>query len=627
MIPLDAAKILDLPADASPDQLEARFQELRAKLENKIAKAPTPGLKAKYRESLDDITTAFETLTLAADSSSLPVLNREKGTIGDAPSPRELSPAAPNPKSRIENRKSGKEFLFVALLAVVVLGAGGWWMMQTLAENETKVRLAAEAEAKAKAESERKAEEKLQAEAAQKKLAAEAAEAAKAEEQRMEQLRLQVRTRLSELNIALDAILRSEAAAERELTELKTEERSLARDARGAATPDLRAAQAQTQAHDRYFTWLRDHLAASPARATRARLEELVSAKAWTEATTNLEPYAATIKQLQGDLAAKRAELLNLSGSLSVTAEPAEVDFILQDTYGRSRPGRTPAELTDVPLGRTTLTFRRDGWPEQTKTVTVARGPAATVSGDLIGGAVEIATSPAGVGFILQGQNRKESGRTPAKFAELPLGDYTLTFQRAGWPEQQQTVSVKRALTATAQVSYPAAGTVKVTSIPEGAEVWRGDRQLGITPLTLTEVVPGNIEIELRLKGYLPSRTGGEVKSSAQLELSSNLVKIVLTQQEVYEEFWRQAAGVWQAGNSPNFWRVTAGSTTIIRRLKFLGTDDSKITMDSVEPGTNKIKTSAFLEPTRWVWFQDGQLFYGNLDQKKGLTRVPDSAW
>ena len=68
MSPIEAAKLLDLPADATPDQLEARFNELRRKLEDKIARAPTPGLQAKYRESLAEITTAFETLTLAADS-------------------------------------------------------------------------------------------------------------------------------------------------------------------------------------------------------------------------------------------------------------------------------------------------------------------------------------------------------------------------------------------------------------------------------------------------------------------------------------------------------------------------------------------------------------------------------
>ncbi len=67
MSPFEAAKILDLPAGVTTEQIEARFLELRRKLEDKIAKAPTPGLQAKYRESLQEITTAFETLTLAAD--------------------------------------------------------------------------------------------------------------------------------------------------------------------------------------------------------------------------------------------------------------------------------------------------------------------------------------------------------------------------------------------------------------------------------------------------------------------------------------------------------------------------------------------------------------------------------
>ena len=59
MSPADAAKLLDLPADATPEQLEARFLDLRRKLEDKIAKAPTPGLQAKYRGSLAVITAAF----------------------------------------------------------------------------------------------------------------------------------------------------------------------------------------------------------------------------------------------------------------------------------------------------------------------------------------------------------------------------------------------------------------------------------------------------------------------------------------------------------------------------------------------------------------------------------------
>lgn len=34
MTPTEAAKLLDLPAEASPEQLETRFNELRARLED-----------------------------------------------------------------------------------------------------------------------------------------------------------------------------------------------------------------------------------------------------------------------------------------------------------------------------------------------------------------------------------------------------------------------------------------------------------------------------------------------------------------------------------------------------------------------------------------------------------------
>src|SRR6478735_1902439 len=118
MTPAEAAKLLELPADATPEQLEARFLDLRRKLEDKIAKAPTPGLQAKYRENLATITTAFETLTLAADGSALPVLNKSVAGGGDpGPKPKPLAPGSPPPATPASSgkKKSNSEFLIVAV--------------------------------------------------------------------------------------------------------------------------------------------------------------------------------------------------------------------------------------------------------------------------------------------------------------------------------------------------------------------------------------------------------------------------------------------------------------------------------------------------------------------------------
>ena len=89
----EAARLLEIAPDATPEQLEARFLDLRRKLEDKIAKAPTPGLQVKYRTSLAQITEAFETLTLAADSSSLPVLQRAEPPAAAPRDPLRLLPS------------------------------------------------------------------------------------------------------------------------------------------------------------------------------------------------------------------------------------------------------------------------------------------------------------------------------------------------------------------------------------------------------------------------------------------------------------------------------------------------------------------------------------------------------
>ena len=122
MLPADAAQLLDLPADATPEQLEARFHELRSKLEEKIGKAPTPGLKAKYRETLDAITQAFETLTLAADSSSLPVLRRAADQ--PPPSASSIRPAIiePAPAPAATPTPSGGAVGMMHLMGLVKFG-------------------------------------------------------------------------------------------------------------------------------------------------------------------------------------------------------------------------------------------------------------------------------------------------------------------------------------------------------------------------------------------------------------------------------------------------------------------------------------------------------------------------
>src|SRR5690606_41503607 len=100
---------------------------------------------------------------------------------------------------------------------------------------------------------------------------------------------------------------RIEALAERELSELKSQERDVLRAADGVVTPEARRLSARTQAQQRFVTWLHDTLPSHPATFARARTEELVSAKAFDEAATSIAAFAASVEQLPQEVTAARS--------------------------------------------------------------------------------------------------------------------------------------------------------------------------------------------------------------------------------------------------------------------------------------------------------------------------------
>lgn len=599
MSPTEAAKLLDLPPDSTSEQIEARFQELRAKLEDRIAKAPTPGLKEKYRQSLTDITQAFEALALAADSSALPVLQRQRTdanaekTPSGTPPDSGFRPQVSGLPAQKPKASSGKEFLVVAVIAVALLGFGGWWVMKNRAEERHR----AEVVAAEKLEAEKQAAAARAKEIADKERAA-AAE--KAESARREQLALRLRTQLAEYNIALDALLRAEQEADRELTELKAEERSLAREAKGAQTPELRAANAHTQAQEAYLKWIRDHVATSPARMQRAKLDELMGAKAYDDAAAAVDTYASSLKQLQTDIATQRRDLLTLTGALALTAEPAEVDFVLRDIYGRTREGRTPADLNDVPFGATTVTFSRPGWPKQERRVVVARNGTASARADLVGGALELASTPFATDYVVSGQGRTDQGRTPARFAELPAGDYSVRFSRAGWPDQTKTVSIPRAGTAALAAEFAAPGSAKFESTPSGAQVTLNGRVVGHTPVVVSDLPAGPVRAELTLADYRPLTVEGTVEFAKQTLIPATLRSATLTPEEAFAKLAEDAKGTWAlsyhniiAGNQRLYLRFTPGSRKVVFEQTGFGGSVRTLTMVEYD-AANRIVLLAF---------------------------------
>jgi TonB family protein len=313
MIRDEALAILELSPHATAEERSVQYETLRRQLEDKLAKAPTPGLREKYRSSLKQLEDAFAGLAQTDDSAALPVANRQSSG-GPVSAPTVSSPvgsplAATSPSSSAQaptlHRKSksgGSEFALVAAIAVVVLAGGGWFVMKTRAENAEQARVAAEQ----KAAADRQAEEaRVTAEAKKKAEADEKLRLAAAEKTQQEQLTKQLaalKSRFAELNIAYDAVMRSEALAERELADLKSELRSLSRESANAET--RRQLEQKIAAHTVYLSWLRDTLPAHPASVHRARAASLLESRSTDEAAKAIEDYTLANQQLRKDHAA-----------------------------------------------------------------------------------------------------------------------------------------------------------------------------------------------------------------------------------------------------------------------------------------------------------------------------------
>jgi hypothetical protein len=450
MTPAEAAKLLELPETATPEQIEARFHELRTKLEEKIGKAPTPGLKAKYRESLDEITAAFETLTLAADSSALPVLRREQGEGrkekgGAVPAPSSLRPA---PATR---RKSGWEFAVVALIAVAVLGAGGWWLMKARAEAAEKARLAAEAQAASEAEAERRTAEATRQAEEEEKVRLAAAE--NAELERRDKLLVALRVQLADVRVAWSGFEDDARRAERTVAEMRS-------DLRGAVEAGARAElEAGVAAHSSFAGWLVDHLARHPARTLRAQAEELVSARSADAAAPVVAELKRLLATLPAEIETERQERLVITGALSIESNPAGLRWELTDAYGRRQEGVTPAVLSDAGLGRAQVEIYRPGWPVLRREAVVTRGETARVRAEFPRARVALTSLPAGA-EVRRGQALL--GRTPLEI-ELPPGETSLVFAAEG--HHAQTVVVNA--TAGAKLQQ----TVRLVPLPSATEL------------------------------------------------------------------------------------------------------------------------------------------------------------
>jgi hypothetical protein len=214
-------------------------------------------------------------------------------------------------------------------------------------------------------------------------------------------------------------------------------------------------------------------------------------------------------------------------GSMVVKTEPAGATIQVGDAL----PAKSPAAFQDIPPGKYAVEISLDGYDPLTVEAVVKENQIADLGSVKLQrskGALHVASSPSGLAYDLRSKANpllSTRGETPLDATDMPVGDYEITVSREGWPAQKQTVTVAHEQEQRTLFEF-VGGSLVITSEPPGAKVQAAGKDLGVTPLRLGELPPGDLEYAFDLPGYTPATLKATIQPREQASLNAVLNKL-----------------------------------------------------------------------------------------------------
>ena len=479
----EAAKVLNVPLDVDADRLDATLATLNAELLKKIDSATSDHSREKYRTTLAQVHAAGELFKLASAVYRADPAASASSPETSAPFPRPAAPAspaspppsppppiaAPAPKITAPpaspKRDSGRRS--PALIIALLLLVGGAGVAVVLMKNRPAASVPEASAASATAE---------------------------------------LATRLESARARWARLEAELAASEKALSEIE----ALAPEPPvGGDSPDAAERRARRRAQEAFIAWCRPFLAGHPAKVELEKFTLLVTALAPLEAEQSEATLGPLLNQAEKELDAQKSRLLTLGRTLSIESDPAGLPFILNDAYGRSVEGTTPARV-ESPWGRTRLSIVSPGetWPDWKREFTLDRDQpdeAGAWKAVFALAPVRLESTPPGLAYELSrpdGKNAPLTGTTPADLADQATGSALLRVSRPGWPDQIRMIEIGASTNVFAVEFVP--GALDIRSEPAGATVSRDGLPLGSTPLILPDQATGEHVYRLTLSDHEP---------------------------------------------------------------------------------------------------------------------------
>lgn len=263
-------------------------------------------------------------------------------------------------------------------------------------------------------------------------------------------------------------------------------------------------------------------LAQAQAEADRLRRE----AEAIRQAEIARSSQLADAQRMQREA---EERLARAPGVIMVNSEPAGAEISIDG----GTPQLSPAVITNVQPGLRKVTVKLPGY-DTIEQLVETKGAQTTDMGVLRlqkeFGELMLRSNPSDSEYSVFSAESPDGaalrqGKAPARLDKLTPGDYIVKFTKQGLLPTTEHVTVKGHQTAEVNSVFMVGGVV-ISSLPAGATVTRNGKNIGVTPLTLSDVTPGDIAIELTLPQHESVRLNGKISDKETLRLHGEMLHV-----------------------------------------------------------------------------------------------------
>lgn len=237
-------------------------------------------------------------------------------------------------------------------------------------------------------------------------------------------------------------------------------------------------------------------------------------------AVKNAEPIEKTFRAFYGPKDLGTLSLTSEKGGLNLLSDPVNAEFELSDSSGVKKQGNLPAAIDGIPVGTYRLIVSRKGWSISTS-IAISHNVITTNHTEFPYGSLTISSMPTG---MIISTNGVQVGITPMTFSEIKPAQFTVSVSD-GENEQVETISVgpKKAVKKEFVFQY---GKIQLSTTPPGATVYRKQKKIGKTPLTLDHLLVNEESLQLSLEGYAETNISVQVENEVIIKKEINLTNL-----------------------------------------------------------------------------------------------------